>query len=165
VADPNRAREHYLRVHQSVLQSRTEALRTQLRNTPGIRRRSHSATNIRLKLVTSSGNQTVGQVSHLASGKIATVSVAVPKSRFGPVEIGDHDNVIGFHEKPDSDSPMSMAYFVLGPAVFDLFTKESVLEEEPLAELARRDKLSVYRHGGFWQPMDTYREYQALNAL
>jgi glucose-1-phosphate cytidylyltransferase len=102
---------------------------------------------------------------HHASGKVATVSVAVPKSRFGLVEIGDHDNVIGFHEKPDSDSPVSMGYFVLGPAVFDLLTKESVLEEEPLAELARRDELSVYRHGGFWQPMDTYREYQALNAL
>lgn len=103
--------------------------------------------------------------THSSSAKMATVSVAVPKSRFGVVDIGDGDKVTGFREKPDSDSPVSMGYFVFRPEVLGLLTKNSTLEEEPLARLAEMGELSVYRHSGFWQPMDTYREYQALNQL
>jgi glucose-1-phosphate cytidylyltransferase len=31
--------------------------------------------------------------------------------------------------------------------------------------LAREDRLRAFRHHGFWQPMDTYREYELLNEL
>ena len=41
----------------------------------------------------------------------------------------------------------------------------TVLEREPLQRLARDGELVVYEHRGFWQPMDTYREYQLLNEL
>jgi glucose-1-phosphate cytidylyltransferase len=40
-----------------------------------------------------------------------------------------------------------------------------VLEREPLERLAADGQLSVYRHDGFWQCMDTYRDYQLLNQL
>ncbi|MFM8351992.1 MAG: hypothetical protein ACKN9D_13125 [Actinomycetales bacterium] len=39
------------------------------------------------------------------------------------------------------------------------------MEEEPLARLASDRQLSAYRHQGFWQPMDTYRESKMLNDL
>ncbi len=42
---------------------------------------------------------------------------------------------------------------------------DCVLEEEPLARLAADRQLVAYRHSGFWQPMDTYRESQMLNQL
>jgi glucose-1-phosphate cytidylyltransferase len=34
-----------------------------------------------------------------------------------------------------------------------------------MKELVRRRELRIYKHDGFWQPMDTYREYKLLNEL
>ena len=42
---------------------------------------------------------------------------------------------------------------------------DEVLEQEPLKRLASDGQLMVYRHDGFWQPMDTYREVKILNEL
>ena len=39
------------------------------------------------------------------------------------------------------------------------------LEKEPLERLAAEGQLSMFRHTGFWQCMDTLRDAQALNAL
>ena len=40
-----------------------------------------------------------------------------------------------------------------------------VFEEEPLRQLVVDQQLMMYKHDGFWQPMDTSREYQLLNSL
>jgi glucose-1-phosphate cytidylyltransferase len=53
----------------------------------------------------------------------------------------------------------------MNPKVIDYLDVDSVLEEEPLARLAADGQLSAYRHQGFWQPMDTYRELRILNDL
>jgi Nucleoside-diphosphate-sugar pyrophosphorylase involved in lipopolysaccharide biosynthesis/translation initiation factor 2B, gamma/epsilon subunits (eIF-2Bgamma/eIF-2Bepsilon) len=42
---------------------------------------------------------------------------------------------------------------------------EGGLEEEGLTRLAADGQLSAYRHEGFWQPMDTYREFKILEEL
>ena len=34
-----------------------------------------------------------------------------------------------------------------------------------LRNLARDRQLAVYRHEGFWHPMDTYRDYLHLNEM
>ena len=41
----------------------------------------------------------------------------------------------------------------------------NALEQEPLEALARDRQLAAFSHDGFWQPMDTYREFTSLNAL
>jgi glucose-1-phosphate cytidylyltransferase len=46
-----------------------------------------------------------------------------------------------------------------------LTDSDCVLEQEPLRNCAEDGQLMVYRHGGFWQPMDTFREYEMLNRL
>jgi glucose-1-phosphate cytidylyltransferase len=38
----------------------------------------------------------------------------------------------------------------------------TVWEQEPLVNLARDEKLSAYKHYGFWQPMDTLRDKMYL---
>ena len=40
-----------------------------------------------------------------------------------------------------------------------------VLEREPRERLAKDGQLAVYTHRGFWQCMDTYRDYLYLNEL
>jgi glucose-1-phosphate cytidylyltransferase len=39
------------------------------------------------------------------------------------------------------------------------------LELGVLEVLAKKNNLGVYRHAGFWQCMDTYREMQLLNEM
>ena len=53
------------------------------------------------------------------------------------------------------------------PSVFDyLSTEEScVLERAPMERLARDGELGIYKHGGFWQCMDTQRDRGALEQL
>ena len=40
-----------------------------------------------------------------------------------------------------------------------------IFEQEPLSGLAGDGQLVMYEHKGFWQPMDTYREWKILNEL
>jgi glucose-1-phosphate cytidylyltransferase len=40
-----------------------------------------------------------------------------------------------------------------------------MLEREPMNALVRAKELTVYRHDGFWQPMDTYQEFMLLNGM
>ena len=51
--------------------------------------------------------------------------------------------------------------------VFDYLNDDPQLfpEREPLQRLARDGQLSIYRHEGFWHPMDTYRDYLFLNEM
>ena len=42
---------------------------------------------------------------------------------------------------------------------------ETVWEREPLERLAADGELAAYRHTGFWQPMDTLRDKDQLEAL
>jgi len=102
---------------------------------------------------------------HNSHGKTATMTVTQPTSRFGVVEIDDTGLVSRFREKPKTNDWINMGYFVFQPQIFDLLGTNSVLEEAPLTSLASRSELGAYKHSGFWQPMDTHREYLSLNSL
>ena len=103
---------------------------------------------------------------HKSHGKIATVTTFRPASRFGILDISAQNQVSNFIEKPKSDAWASAGYFVLEPTVFDyLGGPDCILEKEPLERLAADGQLMAYHHEGFFQAMDTYREYEALNDL
>ena len=40
-----------------------------------------------------------------------------------------------------------------------------MFEQEPIHNLVKDGQMMMFRHNGFWQPMDTSREYQLLNSL
>jgi glucose-1-phosphate cytidylyltransferase len=73
--------------------------------------------------------------------------------------------VQAFREKPQVDGWVNAGFFVFEPEVLDYLEPNSVLEEEPLEKLAGAGQLVSYRHQGFWQPMDTYRESRMLNEM
>ena len=102
---------------------------------------------------------------HRSHGKLATVTTVRPLSRFGVMEVDQNQAVRRFREKPQVDGWVNAGFFVFEPGVFDYLNDESVLEEAPLAALADDGQLMAFRHDGFWQPMDTYREEQMLNRL
>ena len=102
---------------------------------------------------------------HSEHGKIATVTAVRPTNRFGALKIDENETVTDFSEKPLSEKWVNGGYFVFKHEVFDFIEADSILEKEPLERLASLGQLKSYKHKGFWQPMDTYREVQELNLL
>jgi len=105
------------------------------------------------------------QAFHAGHGKIATMTTTQPGSRFGVVDVGADGGVRQFREKPRSEDWINIGYFVFEPRVFDYLEDNSVLEQEPLHNLAKDGEIAAFKHEGFWQPMDTYRESVMLNEL
>jgi glucose-1-phosphate cytidylyltransferase len=103
--------------------------------------------------------------SHRAHEALATVTVVRPELPFGVAELGQDGRVVGFHEKPLSDSWVNGGFFCLEPGVFDYLTDSSTLEREPLEGLAGDGQLRAYRHTGFWDCMDTYKDAVKLEDL
>ena len=102
---------------------------------------------------------------HKAHGKLATVTTVRPLSRFGVMDIKESGEVLRFREKPLTEDYINVGFFVFEPEILDYLDLNCVLEHEPFERLAQEKQLMAYRHEGFWQPMDTYREYVMLNDL
>ena len=102
---------------------------------------------------------------HRERGRLATVTVVHPVSRFGVVDVSPNGIVERFREKPLADGSVNAGFMVFENEVLDYLDEDCVLEEEPLSRLAAEGQLAAYRHEGFWQPMDTYRESLSLNEL
>jgi glucose-1-phosphate cytidylyltransferase len=103
---------------------------------------------------------------HRGHGRLATVTAVRPQARFGALEL-DGDSVCEFSEKPQAgEGWINGGFFVFEPAVFDYIEgDDTALEREPLERLAQEGQLMAYRHHGFWQPMDTVRDRDLLEAL
>lgn len=104
---------------------------------------------------------------HKAHGKIGTVTGVCPQSRYGELSIeGDH--VLSFSEKPDTKTAsISGGYFVFNKEIFNYLTDndDCILERDALQKLSLDGELKVFNHDGFWQCMDTYRDYMYLQDL
>lgn len=104
---------------------------------------------------------------HELAAKIGTVTGVSPPSRYGELGIAD-DRVVSFREKPQAqESFISGGYFVFNREFLEYLSPDEgcVLEREPLERLAAKGQLAVYTYRGFWQCMDTYRDYVFLNEL
>jgi len=103
---------------------------------------------------------------HKSHGKLATVTAVRPPSRFGAL-ILNGDAVCEFSEKPQTEEGWINGGFFIFESGFLKYLKDehTILEREPLEELAADSQLMAYRHSGFWQPMDTLREKLLLESL
>jgi glucose-1-phosphate cytidylyltransferase len=104
---------------------------------------------------------------HERGQRLATVSSVHPSSRYGEIDVA-HDTVKTFLEKPQvADGWINGGFFVFSRKAFDGVSDATgvVLETDILPGLAERGELSAYRHDGFWQCMDTYREMLVLNQM
>lgn len=110
-------------------------------------------------------NLTALMAAHQNSGKIGTMTTTQPNSRFGVVDIDESGHVTHFREKPQVQDWINIGYFVFEPEVFHYLDEHSALEEKPLKTMAVENQLGTYKHSGFWQPMDTYREAIMLNEI
>mgnify|MGYP001296888513 CR=1 FL=1 len=103
---------------------------------------------------------------HRNHGKMVTVTAVHPVARFGELII-EAEQVKVFEEKPQiGQGWINGGFFIIQPEFFDLITDDTtILEREPLEEVARKGELMAYLHDGFWQCMDTKRDRDSLEAL
>ncbi|MDA7625467.1 glucose-1-phosphate cytidylyltransferase [Akkermansiaceae bacterium] len=103
---------------------------------------------------------------HKKSGLLATLTGVQPPGRFGSLQL-DKNRINSFIEKPLGDgSWINGGFFILDPMVIDYIAGDSIIwEREPLEKLAQDRQLGIYRHNGFWRPMDTLRDKSELEDL
>jgi glucose-1-phosphate cytidylyltransferase len=101
---------------------------------------------------------------HRSQGSAAIVTLVRPHSQWG-VAVLDGDRVAGFAEKPRVEQWINGGFFFMEPRALDYIGSDSVLEREPLERLAADGELAGFRHEGFWDCMDTYKDAALLNDL
>lgn len=104
----------------------------------------------------------------LLKDKIGTVTSVTPSSRFGNIDILDTGIVKEFNEKQDAGGgTINGGFFVFKNEFFNVAAQydDVMLEREPMNHLVAENQLVAYEHKGFWEPMDTMREYKKLNEL
>ena len=102
---------------------------------------------------------------HKNKNKIATITVTKLHSRFGFVELDDESLVNSFREKEREKQLYSIGFMVFNKKVFDYLDDNVTLEKEPFTNLVKDEEIVAFEHEGFFEPMDTYREYLKLNKL
>ena len=103
---------------------------------------------------------------HNSSNRKATMTAVQPPGRFGALHI-EGDKMTHFKKNQRET--------VLGLMVDFLFSNQALLitlnqtqqfgKDLHLENLAKEGELSVYKHNGFWCPMDTMRDKIMLNEL
>lgn len=105
---------------------------------------------------------------HKDAGKILTVTGVRPPGRFGEL-MGDGNGLVTeFNEKPQASAGLiSGGFFVCRKEILDYLDdrEDLMFEQDPIQRLVADRQMMVYKHPGFWQPMDTYRDYNYLNDL
>ena len=91
-----------------------------------------------------------------------------PSARFGEMVV-EGDRITAFEEKPAvANGYINGGFMVVSKAFISKYlnlNEDLFFEREPMRGAARDGQMTVYRHEGFWQCMDTPREYQLLNDL
>lgn len=105
-------------------------------------------------------------ITQFTTAKQAALVTAVRMpGRFGVLDLAQ-DQVTGFREKPEDGGWINGGFFVLSPDVGAYIDGDHISwEREPMECLAANSQLAVYRHEGFWMPMDTLRDKLALDKM
>jgi glucose-1-phosphate cytidylyltransferase len=102
---------------------------------------------------------------HREHGELATMTVVRPRLQFGIAELDGGSRVERFVEKPRAQGWVNGGFFCFDAGALDYLALDSVLEREPLERLAGDGRLHAFRHEGFWDCMDTYKDAVLLDDL
>ena len=104
---------------------------------------------------------------HKEKKSLATLTAIHPPERYGVLNLSG-DYVTEFHEKHVGESSwINGGFFVFEPEIFDYLQDGDMttLEKKPFETLAKEQKLTAFKHNGFWHPMDTLRDKKQLEKL
>jgi glucose-1-phosphate cytidylyltransferase len=102
---------------------------------------------------------------HRAHGETATMALVRPFLPFGVARLDGNGSVLGFREKPRSELWVNAGFFCFERDAIEVLEPDCTLEREPLERLAEAGRLRAFRHEGFWECMDTHKDWITLNEL
>ena len=102
---------------------------------------------------------------HRSHGGLATMTVVRPRAQFGVTQLDEDDRVLTFEEKPRLEQWVNGGFFIFDPGLLEYLQSDSVLEDAPLRRLSAEGELHAFRHTGFWDCMDTYKDAVTLDDL
>jgi glucose-1-phosphate cytidylyltransferase len=79
--------------------------------------------------------------------------------------VDDAGHVSGINPLSESDLWINGGFFIFRREVFSHMRAGEDIVYEPFARLIKQQKLIAHRFNGFWMPMDTFKEKQALDNL
>jgi len=100
----------------------------------------------------------------LDSRSTVTLTAVRPRSPFGVLDLSPDGKISAFTEKRPMPQWINGGYMVVHKQVED-FLHLGEFEQEVFGGLIAVDKLHAWRHTGFWQAMNTYKDYVELNRL
>ena len=103
---------------------------------------------------------------HKKHKKIATLTGITQPGRYGSLSLSG-SKVKSFSEKPiDKTNFINGGFFIFKNSIFNYLKNDStILEREPLSQLANKNSLMCFKHSGFWHPMDTLKDKRTLDNL
>jgi glucose-1-phosphate cytidylyltransferase len=105
---------------------------------------------------------------HKSHGKTLTVTGVRPPGRFGEISCNPDGFIKEFNEKPQAEGGwISGGFFICNKNIFSYLdpNENLMFEQEPMQDIVADGEMMMYRHDGFWMPMDTPREYTLLNSI
>jgi glucose-1-phosphate cytidylyltransferase len=105
---------------------------------------------------------------HERMHKTVTLTSVQPTGKYGALNIEDDGRVSSFVEKQRGDGTwISGGFFVMEPEIFEYLKRGNVtiLEREPLENLAAAGHLTAFKHTGFWKAMDTLKDKNELTDM
>jgi len=84
---------------------------------------------------------------------------------FHVANVGEDGICTGIEPLTNSEIWFNAGYFIFRRAIFDYIEPGDELVVEPFNRLIAERQLLAYRHRGFWQAMDTFKDRQALENL
>lgn len=99
---------------------------------------------------------------------LATVTAVRPPSRFGELRADPQGRAMAFEEKPQvSAGLINGGYLVVRREFLSYISADEKcsLESVGLESCAAAGQLFVYEHTGYWQCMDTHRDWTLLNQM
>jgi glucose-1-phosphate cytidylyltransferase len=102
---------------------------------------------------------------HEAQRKLVTITGVHPMGKYGILDVNAKSEITNFAEKPPSDDFINGGFMVVDRRVFQTILHDGPFEVDILPALAKEGQLALFPHNGFWHAMDTYKDYQDLNAM
>ncbi len=81
------------------------------------------------------------------------------------VQVQENGIVDGVEDIQKANVWINGGFFVFRRNVLDYINPGEELVEEPFQRLIEQEELIAYRYEGFWEPMDTIKDKQKLDAL
>jgi glucose-1-phosphate cytidylyltransferase len=106
------------------------------------------------------------QISDFKQRQVTASFVAVRTGQsFHSVHADDGGLVTGFGQISESEFWINGGFFCLRQDIFDHIEEGDELVEKPFQRLIARRQLAVYRHHGYWQSMDTFKDKISFDRL